>query len=73
MTREEFLDEMRQRIATEFGGSQKVFAAWVGMNPTNVSHTLAGDREPSKQLVHKMGYRKVVSYEKVWAPTAQKW
>ena len=43
------------------------------MDPSALSHTLAGDRGPSAQLLRKLGYKKVVSYEKVWAPHARQW
>ena len=70
---DDFFKDMLACIEQQFEGSQKVFAAWVKIDPTAISHMLAGRRRPSDLMLRKLGWRRVVTYEKVWAPKAQKW
>lgn len=63
MTHSNFLK--RLQIAVAQAGSQTALAKQLGISPSLVSMVLAQRWEPPPKLLRAMGYRRVVSYERV--------
>lgn len=56
--------EVRERIAAAVreAGSQKAFAASVGVSAPNLNQVIKGVREPSEALLAALGLVRVVAY-----------
>jgi transcriptional regulator with XRE-family HTH domain len=61
----DIVEEMRRVIAEKFDGSQKKFAESCGISATYISDVLLGKRSPGDKVLAAIGYRTVVSYEKI--------
>lgn len=63
MTPDEFLRHLRQLARTY--GSQKALAEHCGVNPSWLSDILRGRRDPGQKLLTALGFRRVVTYERL--------
>ena len=63
MTLEEFLQYVRQLAREQ--GSQQALAAKCGINASWLSEILKGRRDPGKKLLDALGFRRVVTYERI--------
>jgi transcriptional regulator with XRE-family HTH domain len=63
MTPEEFHRYLEQKVRTY--GSQKALAEYCGVGQAYLSDVMRGNREPGFKIVAALGFRKVVTYERL--------
>jgi transcriptional regulator with XRE-family HTH domain len=63
MTKTEFIAYLREQVAVF--GSQHRLAEHCGVADSYLSDVLTGRREPGQKLLDALGFRRVVTYERV--------
>jgi transcriptional regulator with XRE-family HTH domain len=63
MTPEEFHRYLEQKVRTY--GSQKALAEYCGVGQAYLSDVMRGNREPGVKIVAALGFKKVVTYERL--------
>jgi hypothetical protein len=64
------IENVRKMVRAKIkrAGGQKHWARLTGIERTNVSSVLSGQRPPSKGLLKALGLRKVIAFEKIKEP-----
>ena len=63
MTPEEFREYLKEQ--SQKFGSQKAFARYCGVNEAFLSDVMRGRRDPSAKFLWALGFRRVVTYERI--------
>lgn len=63
MSYDEFLDVLQRMVKR--AGSQKAFAIELHISESYLSDVLTRNRQPGIAILQPLGYREVISYEKV--------
>ena len=64
MTKDQFAHWLRSQVKKH--GSQKKLAEVIGVSPQYLGDILAGRREPGEKLLAGCGFRRIVTYERIY-------